>query len=458
MGHPPSNCREGKRGLHSGRVLAVSWACDPFESMESRVGWYRVMAAARNHEVWVLHGGRASSETLSRYAAEVDPGAKIHFIEVKQEPLGTARDERWGLFWHRYRKWQTDVARQAVELHAEHQFHLIHQINLCSFREPGHLWSLGVPFIWGPLGGTHNLPWRFLSQCDFLGGCREVSRALVNGWQLRFSRRIRQAANSSTKLFAASRSAQRDLARRLGAESEVLLETGVNSTSDEPRQPPTPDRPFRLVWAGRHRAWKGLPLLLQALAQLPQDLTWQLRVLGVGESQDKWIRMARRLGVADRIEWKGWPSYAETLPHYTWADAFVFTSLRDTSGTGLLESIAAGTPIIGLDHQGAADIMTPDSAMPIAVSTPRQVISDLTRAIVTLASDPRLWISKSNAAKLRSKSFLWSHLASRMEDEYQQVLAANECLEPMSPAAALPGVIDADAKNNLLSASAALTT
>lgn len=428
MGNTATSNRDAsRRTLRSGRVLAVSWACDPYESMESRVGWNRVMGAARNHEVWVLHGGRASSEVLEAYAAEANPSARIHFIEVEHGPAGTAIGEQWGVFWRRYRRWQARVAEQAKLLHAEHSFHLVHQVNLCTFREPGQLLSLGVPFIWGPIGGTHNLPWRFLTQCDLMGGCREVSRAAINTWQLAASRRIRRAAQSAAKVFAASQAAQRDLASWLGAESEVLLETGISSVCQDERQPSTPDRPFRLTWAGRHRTWKGLPLLLRALARLPKHLRWELRVLGVGDRQARWRRLADRLGVSEHIDWIGWPSYAETLPHYRWADAFVFTSLRDTSGTGLLESLAVGTPIIGLDHQGAADIMTPDSSMPIAVESPGQVISDLAQAIVTLAGDPELWAQKSARSKTQAKRFLWSNLASKIEDEYQRVLQASGC-------------------------------
>ncbi|WP_197529158.1 glycosyltransferase family 4 protein [Aeoliella mucimassa] len=415
----------------SGRVLAVAYSCDPYKCMESRVGWQRVMQAARNHRVWVLHGGRTPSDVLSRYAAEQLPDALIEFIAVPNCRLGSAYREQVDLFWPRYRLWQRQAKRYAVELHKQHQFHLIHQINFCSFREPGLTWRLGIPFVWGPIGGTHNLPLRFLTQCDFAGGCREVVRALVNAWQLRMSRRIRGAARTADRVFAASQAAKNDLERCLGVKVQVQLETGIGPAIEHRREPRTSDRPFRLLWAGRQRTWKGLPLLTKALTQLPKSLDYELRVLGVGASHAVWRRQAERLGVADRIQWIGWPEYADTLPHYEWADAFVFTSLRDTSGTGLLESLAAGTPIVGLDHQGAADIMTSDCAEPIRVDTPRQVSSDIAQAISRLADDPDRWQQMSEAAKLRSSQFRWEELADEMEYTYQQILAGDVCWESL---------------------------
>jgi glycosyltransferase involved in cell wall biosynthesis len=413
-----------KAAPRSGRLLAVAYCCDPYLSMESRVGWQRVMQAARNHQVWVLHSGRTPSETLAKHAADEQPQSRIHFVAVPNCWLGSACDETFDLFWQRYRLWQRQALRVARQLHRKHRFHLVHQINFCSFREPGDTWRLGIPFVWGPIGGTHNLPAKFLSQCDLVGGAREVTRAVVNWWQLNVSRRIRRAAKSATTVFAASHAAQRDLARHLGIEAKVMLETGIGAPLVERREPPNGDRPLRLLWAGRQRTWKGFPLLTQAIAKLPKDFNYELTVLGVGQSHDGWRRQAERLGVADRIRWVGWPEYADTLPYYSWADAFLFTSLRDTSGTGLLESLAAGTPIIGLDHQGAADIMSAESAMPIAVHSPEQVARDVAAAIVTLGSDPDLWSQKSLASQQRAKQFQWSVLAARMEQEYQRVLSA----------------------------------
>jgi hypothetical protein len=28
-------------------------------------------------------------------------------------------------------------------------------LNMIGYREPGYLWKLNVPFVWGPMGGTN---------------------------------------------------------------------------------------------------------------------------------------------------------------------------------------------------------------------------------------------------------------------------------------------------------------
>lgn len=419
----PSPGADGTEPL-CGKALLVAYACDPYHSMESRVGWNRTLHAARNHRVWVLYGGQRSPDELSRLAAKQAPGTRIEFVDVANSWLGTACDETFNLFWTRYRLWHRQALAKAKQLHHQHGFDFAHQVNFCSFREPGDIWKLGIPFIWGPVGGTQNFPLRFLSECDFLGGCREVIRNFRNTLQLRTCKRVRRAAKSAEVVFAATRLAQQDLSRCIGVPVEQMLETGVDCVSPELRNPPPTDRPFRLVWAGRQRTWKGLPLLLKALAKVAGTVDFELRVLGVGDRQASWLRLAKRLGIEGRVAWVGWPEYEVTVQEYAAADAFVFTSLRDTSGTGLLESLAAGTPIIGLNHQGAADILTRDCSMPIAVESPRQVVGDLSSAICRLASDPELWKSLSFGGKDRAKYFLWGELADRMESTYQRVLSA----------------------------------
>jgi glycosyltransferase involved in cell wall biosynthesis len=145
-------------------------------------------------------------------------------------------------------------------------------------------------------------------------------------------------------------------------------------------------------------------------------------VLGEGPSQRRWQRLARKLGVAPRVEWVGWPVYGGQLPHYDWADVFAFTSLRDTSGTGLLEALAAGAPIIGVDHQGAADIMTEHCAIRVPVTTPVATIAGFRAAVLQLSSDGALLEQLSHGALQRAADFHWEKHWQFMRRVYQQAL------------------------------------
>ncbi len=121
------------------------------------------------------------------------------------------------------------------------------------------------------------------------------------------------------------------------------------------------------------------------------------------------------------------------MERYRWADLFVFTSLRDTSGTGLLESLAAGTPVVCFDHQGAADIMTPDCAIPISLRNPRLAASQFRNAIERLASDPLRWHQLSQGAWQRAHDYSWDRLTEQLDAVYRRAFRQQLDEPPMEP-------------------------
>lgn len=390
--------------------------------METRVGWNRAILSARHSDTTVLYGAPFSEEELHQLSKPLNLPFPLRFIKVAHSRLAESWIEFPLCFYSIYSTWQRKAFERAIELHREHGFDLVHQVNFCGYREPGYGYKLNVPFVWGPVGGTSNFPLRFLSVADFWGGVREVFRNAINWSQMKYSRRVRVAAKHSAKIFVANTDGRKDFQKHIGVETSQQLEIGINSIEIETKAMRSTSEPIKIVWAGRLRTWKGLPLLLRGLAKLPANVPFQLRVLGVGDCQKRWQRLANRLGISSKIEWVGWPTYEETLPHYRWADVFAFTSLRDTSGTGILEALAAGTPIVGVDHQGLADIIDDTCGIAIPVTSPRNVIQGFSDAVQRLSESPALLQTLSNGSLKRAESFLWQNLDSEMVDTYRSVL------------------------------------
>lgn len=398
------------------RILLVSYRCDPVACMESRVGWNRAVQAARHFDTWVV----TENEVRGLPNVAGGMGGCLRLLQLPH-----TRWENWliglGQFYPAYRLWHARVLQRIQELHAETPFQLVHQVNLVGFREPGFAWQLAVPFIWGPWGGTQNFPTNYLAYTDLLGGAREVARSVLNKLQFRFGRRVRHVLRAADTTLVANSTAQCDLQRVHGVHAPLLLETGISDVH-APKPLRDSEQPLRILWSGRLRAWKALPLLLHALAELPPALSYELRVLGEGASLKRWKRLAARLGLARHVIWLGRPAYPETLAEYRRADLFAFTSLRDTSGAGLLESLAAGTPIVGVDHQGARDVMTDACAIRVEVSDPARTIAGFRDAIVRLARDPELLARLGRGAVERAEQFLWSRQGDRMNEVYARTL------------------------------------
>jgi glycosyltransferase involved in cell wall biosynthesis len=84
-----------------------------------------------------------------------------------------------------------------------------------------------------------------------------------------------------------------------------------------------PARPVTLLSVGRAVAKKGYEDLLDALALLPPALSWRLVHIGGGPLAEDLKQRAARLGLADRIGWRGARPQPEVLAAYRDADLFV---------------------------------------------------------------------------------------------------------------------------------------
>jgi glycosyltransferase involved in cell wall biosynthesis len=428
---PPSTTRR--------RLLMTAYHYDRAYSMESRLAWQRAQYAGREYDVTLLCArppmelpAAADVDARRRWIRFVDGSVTVCVLPIDRFERALMRTP--GCYYLGYRRWHQRAFRQARSFHAERPFALVHHVSFCGYREPSEGWRLGVPFVWGPIGGSHSFPESFLQELNWRDALREAVRNRVNRLQLRFDRRIRRAASRARCVMAASQAAAAELEPAFGRSLPVQLETGVVEVATATPRRTDPTVPLRILWAGRLQPWKGLSLLLKAMAQLPSDVRVELRVLGQGPCEAAWRRLAQELDVAERVEWAGWPEYDGQLDHYRWADVFAFTSLRDTSGTGLLEALAAGAPIIGLNHQGAADVMTRRCAIPVDAASPGSAIEGFRRAITQLAHDRRLLAELSEGAIARTRDFSWE----RQWQTFRQIYAAAERRAQETPAPAAP--------------------
>ena len=403
------------------RLLLLAYACSPARGSEGGVGWHRALQASRFCDTHVICQDGPMGDEIREHIEHngAPPGLQFTYIP-KTRPVQFLMQFP-GLYYAGLNFWHRRAFAAAERLHAEAPFDLAHLANLCTFREPGYLWKLGIPHVWGPWGGTNNFPQRFLGEAGWSGAAVEMARTFVNGLQFRFGSRIRQSAKCGPVLVT-NVLAQDDFSRVHRLPSMLVPCNGINRVAEAGRVWEGGGRPLRILWSGELRPIKALPLLLKALAALPADVPWEARVLGRGRELSRWQRMARSLGVHDRITWAGWLPHAEAVQQFQWADIFAFTSLRDTFPTVLLEALAAGTPVVCLDHHGMRDIVTPECGIKVPLTTPEVVTAELAASIVSLANDPHHWEALSRGAVERAREFLWSRLGDAMGSIYRSVL------------------------------------
>lgn len=402
------------------RVLQLAYACSPLKGSEPGVGWNRAVQAAKHSEVCVITEATEFQSQILSYLDEHGLVDGLSFVFVPKTKLERQLSRMPGVYYLAYRMWHRRAFEAAKRLHAEQRFDLLHQVNMCGYREPGLLWKVGPPFIWGPIGGTQNHPWWLLAQAGIRGAIEEAVRGAMNWLQLRTSLRVRAATQRAALLLVANSTIQRQFGRVFDRETKVMCEIGSKPVERKPAQR-AGDR-LRLLWAGEFRAFKALPLLLEAMATASNKQEVRLRVMGDGPQRTRWQRIATRLGIGNQIEWLGWLPHAEALDQYEWADLFTFTSLRDTSGSVVLEALSRGIPVLAVDHQGVGDIVTGECGIKVPLSTKSDIIAGMRRAIERCSADDFLPETLSQGASRRARDYCWEEQGQRMRDHYRAVL------------------------------------
>ena len=432
----------GRRSVARLRVLLLAYACSPSRGSEPGIGWHRAVECARHADTWVLCKAQRNEEAIGRHFrnAPRPPGLAFHFLP--NTPLERALKRLPGLWYLAYHLWHRRAFRAARRLHRRYAFDLAHQVTLTTYREPAPLWRLGIPFIWGPVGGTENYPLRFLPAAGLRGALTEGARAALNRLQLRLDPRVRTALRRAAAVLVANETARRDLASvaprdyilmpNIGADEAAVrpVDAGTGEGLEEDHvpscrtAPASPSRPLRLVWSGVMEHRKALHLLLEALRDLPAEVSVELTLLGDGPAASRWRRLARRYGIAERCRWLGWLPRAESLQYVAGADVLVFTSLRDSGGMVLLEAMAHGVPAICLAHQAADLLISEDCGVRIPVTTHSDVVGGLRDAIAALARDAGRLVEMGRWARERAAQFAWSRQGERIAEIYRRVLAA----------------------------------
>ena len=149
---------------------------------------------------------------------------------------------------------------------------------------------------------------------------------------------------------------------------------------------------------------KGTEILLEALARISPALQWRFVHVGGGPLLKSLQGRAARLGIEERVTWRGALTQDEVLAEYRKADVFALASriARDGDRDGMPNVIAEA------QSQGLACVATRVSAIPelvrdgqTGILVPENDAEALARALESLIADPARRRALGQAAQTR---------------------------------------------------------
>ena len=154
-----------------------------------------------------------------------------------------------------------------------------------------------------------------------------------------------------------------------------------------------PGRPVNVLAVGRAVDKKGFDDLIRALALIPRERHWRLVHIGGGPLLRELETMARALGIAERIQWRGPQAQAAVLEAYRAADIFALPCRvsadgdRDGLPNVLLEAQSQKLACVSTRVSGIPELIE-DGVTGVLVE-PRAAAA-LADALSSLIGDPAL--------------------------------------------------------------------
>ena len=428
------------------RILVSAFVISPVRGSEAAMGWQLLTRLAARYDVHALTCPRIIGEN---YQEETDkwiarngpvPGLTFHYVQPTRLSWIVQREERslWrAIYYQGYASWQWAAFEAARRLHRQNRFDLVHQLGFTGYREPGYLWQLDAPFVWGPVAGASDMPWAFFPLLGWYDRLSYGARNFLNGMQQRLASRPRETAAKASYIWATSLDNQQMIRDRWGREAVIMHDSGTTRYSQTAVRDFDGSRPIRLAWSGLHIGRKLLPLLLRTLRRLEGRVPYELAVLGGGPETDRWKKLAAKLGVNHNIRWTGSLPHVKAVEEMAHADVFVFTSLKEGMPHVIQEAMSLGVPVVTHSACGMATAVTDDSGIRIDVRNIPYSERKFAEAIERLWRNPEELRRLSRGAIARSEELSWDANVQRITEVYEHVMAPRT-QTPMGAPAAQP--------------------
>jgi glycosyltransferase involved in cell wall biosynthesis len=289
-------------------------------------------------------------------------------------------------------------------------------LRVCHFRDP---WS-GIPVL------DARGPWRTVYEVNGLPSIELPYR--YPGLSARTLDRVRamerRCLSEADDVLTPSFTLARNLARLgVGASRITVIPNGADPIQAVARPEAAPQRYF--LYFGALQPWQGVGLAIGALRHL-EDLDVSLVICSsqppaIGRALK--IR-ADRLGVAARIHWEHELSREALAPWIVHAIA-TLAPLTETARNleqgccplKILESMAAGTPVIASDLAPVRELVThAEQGLLVRAGRPEAIA----RAMRALADEPAERQSMGARARVRAlDDYTWSTIEARLERWYR---------------------------------------
>lgn len=400
------------------KILFDCFSCSPYYGSDEGIGWNWPFYMRRYHEVWALVRKDRRFD-IEKYCKE-NHISDIHFIYADipdwmnfyYKNLAQGKNGTLDFLLYQW-LWQTPAYKEAKKAHKQVHFDVVHHCGTNDFRFIGKMYKLNIPFIIGPIGGAQETP-EGLKAYTKAYSKSEILRSLLNRFFTSFPS-YKKALNKATKIYFSNPETAEYLKPKIKdlTKCEYLTEIGCTKLPEIKTE--RVEGPVTFLWAGRMEYRKGLEFLFDVLERLPKDNSWQVILCGDGSERKKYERICEEKKLTEYVHFQGKCAYEEMDKQYRNADVFVFPSLRETTGTVIIEAMSHGLPVICIKQGGGALIVDNECGYLIEGTTQEEYIYNFANSIMECISNEEILNEKGRKAYIKiQREYMWQKKIERV--------------------------------------------
>jgi glycosyltransferase involved in cell wall biosynthesis len=176
-----------------------------------------------------------------------------------------------------------------------------------------------------------------------------------------------------------------------------------------------------LVYMGRIAPEKNLEFLIKAFAGVAHAVpNVHLLILGAGQKEydDELRKLPGELQIADRVRFAGMIPYNKLPSYLATGDIFVTASFTEVHPYSVIEAMASGLPVVGIDSPGVGDSIVDGETGLLSINDLAAYTAKLTLLSLNKSLQKRMGI----AAKEASNQFSIERTTKLILNQYNRLI------------------------------------
>jgi 1,2-diacylglycerol 3-alpha-glucosyltransferase len=218
-----------------------------------------------------------------------------------------------------------------------------------------------------------------------------------------------------------------DVLQRLGVDTPIeIVPNGVDlepfqhkSEAIHRNQLSINEDAILLVYIGRLGPEKNLPFLIRAFGGICEAFNnVHLMLVGDGSEKENLQSLIEHMRLTDRVHFIGMVSYQQIPQYLAMADIFATASITEVHPLSVIEAMATGLPVLGIDSPGVGD--TIENGITGYLSSNN--LASFTAKMVLLITEQDKRIEMGHQARQRSENYSIRHTTQIMLKHYDNLL------------------------------------